>query len=227
MKNLAVIPARGGSTRLKDKNTYSLSGKPLICYMLEAVLASGCFDTVMLSTDSDKIAEIAKAYPVELYQREAEFSTTKITVLEAILDMMNKVPKHDTISYFLPTCPFTSHEDIQKGFQLLTEEVDSVNSVVEYNSPIQLAMIKKGDNLIPVFDNLTSGLTNSKFIQKYYRPTGAFYMSWWDKLIKNKNFFIGNVKGYTMPKARTLDINDIYDMQQAEFMLKQKPSPLS
>lgn len=220
MKNLAVIPARGGSTRLKDKNIYLLGGKPLICYTIEAVLASECFDKVIVSTDSEAIAKIALNYPVELYKREAHFATEKITVLEAIVDMMSKIEVHDTLSYFLPTCPFTSPTDIRQALAMLEKEVDAVNSVVEYAVPIQLAMIKNNKSLIPVFDNLTQGMTNSKFIQKYYHPTGAFYMSWWDKLLKNKNFFKGEVRGHVMPRERIVDINDLHDIHLAEHLIK-------
>ncbi|MCH1429871.1 MAG: NTP transferase domain-containing protein [Chlamydiales bacterium] len=222
MKHLAVIPARGGSTRLKDKNIHPLKGKPLVCYSVEAVLNSGCFDKVIVSTDSEKIKEVVKDYPVDIYDREAEFATCKITVLEAILDMMTKIPAYDTLSYFLPTCPFVSAEDIQQGFAMLTEGTDAVNCVAEYDVPIQLAMIKKGEQFIPVFDNLTSGLTNSNYIQKYYHPTGAFYMSWWKQILENRNFFKGNIKGYVLPKSRLVDINDLCDIEKAERMLKQK-----
>ena len=129
--------------------------------------------------------------------------------------LRSKIERYDTLSYFLPTCPFVNADDIQKGFSLLKDDVDSVNCIAEYDVPIQLAMVKKGDNLIPIFDNLTSCLTNSKYIQKYYHPTGAFYMSWWDKIIAHKNFFVGNVKGYVMPKDRLVDINDKEDLQRA------------
>ena len=74
--------------------------------------------------------------------------------------------------------------------------------------------------MIPIFDNLTAGLTNSRYLQKYYKPSGAFYMSWWDNLIKNKNFFVGNVKGYEMPKKRSVDIDDLMDIRYAELILK-------
>ena len=217
---LAVIPARGGSKRLKNKNFYPLNGKPLITYSIEAVLGADCFDTVLVSTDSEEIASIAESYGVRVYNRPPEYATDKMTVLEALVAMMDDVPKHDVFSYFLPTCPLVSSEDIKKGVSLLDHRADSVISVVSYADPIQLAMIKRGDEMVPIFDNLTAGLTNSRYIQKYYKPSGAFYMSWWDNLIKNKNFFVGNVKGYEMPKKRSVDIDDLMDIRYAELILK-------
>tara|TARA_R110000851_G_scaffold328457_1_gene499107 strand:+ start:1498 stop:2169 length:672 start_codon:yes stop_codon:yes gene_type:complete len=217
---LAVIPARGGSKGLKNKNFYPLNGKPLIAYSIEAVLGADCFDTVLVSTDSEEIASIAESYGVRVYNRPPEYATDKMTVLEALVAMMDDVPRHDIFSYFLPTCPLVSSEDIKEGVSLLDHRTGSVVSVVSYADPIQLAMIKRGDEMIPIFDNLTAGLTNSRYLQKYYKPSGAFYMSWWDNLIKNKNFFVGNVKGYEMPKKRSVDIDDLMDIRYAELILK-------
>ena len=135
---------------------------------------------------------------------------------------MEECKKHDIFSYFLPTCPFVDSKDIKKGVKLLTEEIDSVVSMTEYSDCLQLACQMKENSVLPVFDNLTSGLTNSKFIKKYYHPTGAFHISWWDKLLVNKNFFVGDVKGVMMPKERFIDINDIWDFDLAENYLKKQ-----
>jgi CMP-N,N'-diacetyllegionaminic acid synthase len=217
---IAIIPARGGSRRLEDKNTYPLGGKPLICYTVESVIDSKCFDTIIVSTDSEKIKNAVSHYEVTLHHRESKYATSRMTVLEALLAMMADIPNHDIFAYFLPTCPFRNSKDIRQGLGLLTEDIDSVVSIVEYSEPIQLAMIEKQDHVIPIFDNLTAGLTNSRFIQKYYRPNGGFYISWWDKLVMNRNFFIGNVKGYKMPKIRSVDINDISDIITGETILR-------
>ena len=92
---LAVIPARGGSTRLKNKNIYPLGGKPLICHTIEAVIGSGCFDTVIVSTDSEAIAAEAQKYSeVEIYDRPAEYSGERVTVLEALVAMMDNIAHH-------------------------------------------------------------------------------------------------------------------------------------
>tara|TARA_R110000737_G_scaffold160464_1_gene188141 strand:- start:60411 stop:61094 length:684 start_codon:yes stop_codon:yes gene_type:complete len=220
---LAVIPARGGSTRLKDKNIFPLEGKPLIRWMTEAVIKSESFDKVVISTDSDKIFEAVADLPVERHVRSSEHATVHATVLKAMVDLMGKSEKkYDVFAYFLPTAPLTSAEDIRKGVELLTTGIDSVVSITEMPEPIQKACILKNDWVVPVFDNLTAGLTNSKFIQKYHTPTGAFYMSWWDNLEKNKNFFVGNVKGVNIPKSRYVDIDDIEDIQYAEMMLKKE-----
>ena len=222
--NLAVVPARAGSTRLKHKNIYNLGGKPLIRWITEAVIASDSFDKILISTDGDHIFDSVRDLPVERHHRPENRATVKSTVLDAMIDLMeDQSLNYDTFSYFLPTCPFISSTDIQNGLELLTSRdstADSVVSVTEYQDPIQLACIIKGDDVIPVFDNLTAGLTNSKFIQKYHKPSGAFYMAQWKHLKENKNFFKGCVKGVKIPQERSIDIDDFRDIEIAEFMLK-------
>ena len=217
---IAVVPARGGSTRLPNKNIYPLQGKPLIRWITEAIIKSDSFDKVLISTDSDEIFAAVSDLSVERHYRPQQHATTKATALNAMLNLMETHEKYDIFSYFLPTCPFVSPDNIKKGVDLLTKEVDSVISMAQYADPIQLACIMKNNDVVPIFDNLTSGLTNSKFIQKYYKPSGAFYMGWWDKIVENKNFFKGNVRGVIMPKEQSVDIDDIDDIRFAEGCLK-------
>lgn len=226
MKKLAVIPARGGSTRLKDKNIYPLGGKPLIRWITEAVVESDSFDAVVISTDSDQIFDAVSDLPVERHERPEAHATTKATVLDAMIQLMGTCPQElmggdDIFSYFLPTCPFVSTTDIKKGIKKLSgKRVDSVISMTELQDTLQLACLMNNDKVLPVFDNLECGLTNSKFIKKYYKPSGAFYMSKWDHLLENRNFFKGNVKGVLIPKERSIDINDEYDILFAESILR-------
>lgn len=217
---VAIIPARGGSTRFKDKNIALLGGKPLICWSVEAVLNSGEFDDVYVSTDSDKIFDAVKHLNVKRHIRPEHHATTKATALDAMLNVMENIPKYDIFAYFLPTCPFIKSESIKQGVQMLDHDTDSVVSVSYYEEPIQLACIKKGEHIIPIFDNLTAGITNSKFIQKYVKPNGGFYISKWDNLLEQKNFFKGNVKGVEIPNDLLVDIDYESDLKKAEFMIQ-------
>ena len=197
MKTLAVIPARGGSTRLKDKNIYPLKGKPLIRWITETVVNSNCFEKVLISTDSDQIFDAVSDLVVERHVRPQIHATTKATVLDAMIDLMQDQTGYDSFAYFLPTCPFVSILDIQEGVKILADgHCDSVVSMTEIPETIQLACLMSQDNsVLPVFDNLEAGLTNSKFIKKYHKPSGAFYMGLWNYLLENKNFFKRSTKG--------------------------------
>lgn len=221
MKKVAVIPARGGSTRLPKKNIKHLGGKPLIRWMVEKVVNSKQFDKVIVSTDSDEIFEAVNDLPVERHVRPANHATVRATVLNAMVDLMQNLnEKYDIFAYFLPTCPFLPQESISEGIQLIQEEgVESVVSVSPYDEPIQLACIKKGNWLVPIFDNLTSGLTNSKFIQKYHKPNGGFYMAKWEHLMEHKNFFKGNVKCVEIPSKFLVDIDTQEDLDKAEYLV--------
>jgi CMP-N-acetylneuraminic acid synthetase len=220
VKSLAVIPARGGSTRLKDKNIYPLGGKPLIRWTVEAVVESGVFDKVMVSTDSDAIFDAVKDLPIERHVRPEHHATVTATALNAMLDLMeNTKEKYDVFSYFLPTCPFISPDDIKDGFENLSGTDFSV-SMTQIPETIQLACVMKEGWVLPVFDNLEAGLTNSKFIKKYYKPSGAFYMGRWDKILEHRNFFKGDVKGVMIPPERSVDINNLQDIRYAESIMK-------
>tara|TARA_A100000172_G_scaffold78235_1_gene63548 strand:- start:134 stop:802 length:669 start_codon:yes stop_codon:yes gene_type:complete len=220
MRRLAVIPARSGSTRLKNKNTFPLGGKPLIRWMTEAVLESGCFDKVIISTDGDHIFDAVSDLPVERHHRPHDDATVKATALDAMLNLMESTEEeYDVFAYFLPTCPFISYLEIRKGVEALDASTDSVISMTEIPETLQLACVMKDDWVLPVYDNLEQGMTNSKFLKKYYKPSGAFYMGWWDTILKHRNFFKGNTKGIRIPQERSIDINDIYDITLAQNLL--------
>lgn len=213
---IAVVPARGGSTRFKDKNIYPLLGKPLVRWSVEAILEADCFDAIVVSTDSDEIYDTVRDLPVIRHQR-VRFFDEKDTVLDAMMDALERYYfESDIFAYFLPTCPFTSPDDIIDGVSTFEgEEYDSAVSMVQMDT-VQLACSMVGETVSPVFDNLTSGLTNSKFIKKYYKPSGGFYMSRTPHLLTHKNFFVGNVRGIVCDPKNCIDINTIMDAKYAE-----------
>src|SRR5690606_27986623 len=148
------------------------------------------------------------------YSRSAEFSGDRVTVVTALLDMMENIETYDQFAYFLPTCPFRNAEDIKNSVDLLTPDVDSVVSVCDYSEAPQLAMLRtQDDHVLPVFDNLRAGVTNSKYFNQFVKPSGGIYIGWFDRILKNGNFFTGNIKGVWTPKERAVDINDALDIK--------------
>jgi pseudaminic acid cytidylyltransferase len=225
---IAVIPARGGSTRLKNKNIRLLGGKPLIRWVTESVIDSKCFDRVIISTDSDDIYNAVNDLKVERHNRPKDHATTRATVLNAMVDLVENhiTDKFDTFAYFLPTCPFIRPEQIREGVEKIkTGMYDSVVSTSYYEEPIQLACIRSKEGVIyPMFDNLTAGLTNSKFIQKYVKPNGGFYMTSRDNLLEQRNFFKGNIYGVLIPNEDIVDIDYEEDLIAAESRLQYRLS---
>ena len=127
MKNIAIIPARAGSKGLPDKNIKLLNGKPLLQYSVEAALGSGCFDKVMVSTDSEKYAEIAREAGAEVpFLRSAYTSTDKASswdMVEEVLDGYERLGwTFDTFCLLQPTSPMRTAEDIARAYGILREK---------------------------------------------------------------------------------------------------------
>lgn len=228
-RHLAVIPARGGSKRLPKKNIAELYGKPLISYTIEAALGCGCFDKILFSSDDDKILTVAARYNgITIEKRPSALAGDKIKVIDLVREIVKRPDyqdRFDTLSLLLPTCPFRTSRDIDAGFELLTESIDSVVSATNFEFPIQMSM--KIDNETKKVDYLFNPSplviddTRSQDHRPVYRPNGGFYISWWHRLKINCNFFRGKVRGYVMSREKSADIDTKLDLLYAEFLLRQ------
>lgn len=230
MSTLAIIPARGGSKRLPRKNLIELGGKPLVAHSIEAAIGSGIFSKIILSSDDEEILEIGRAYPeITLEKREASLAGDKVKVIDLIKQIADRpdvVAEFDKISLLLPTCPFRTAEDLQKGNELLTEDDFSVVSVCPMEEPVQLAVGIDSDS--GVMDKeallnpspLVTGQTRSQDFQTYYRVNGGFYIAWLSKFREKDNFFQGQVKAYVMESIRSIDIDYERDLEVARFLIE-------
>lgn len=230
-KNIAIIPARGGSKRLSGKNITLLNGKPLIHYTLEAVVNSGLFETVLLSSDDDEILRIGTQIKgVTADKRESSLAGDKVKVIELIKSIAarpNYVEQYDKIALFLPTCPFRTTKHIQEGYKLLTKDDFSVVSITQMEEPVQLTLTLDENKVanpeaIMKPSPLVTGETRSQDFEKMYIVNGGFYIAWIDEFITKDNFFQGKVKGYEMEKLNSVDIDYPIDLEWAEYLLKNK-----
>lgn len=224
---LAVIPARGGSKRLPQKNLRELHGKPLIEYTIDAAIDCGCFETIIVSSDDEKILAIAADYgnSVIADRRPDALAGDHAKAREVLWEIVDRPEfenKYDVLAMLLPTAPHRTSEDIKNGFDLLDESIDAVNSVTEFEmTPLMGASIDPTDGLLkPIFQNspLLTGETRSQDHAPIYRPNGAFYLSWWSSFTLNRMFFKGMVKAYVMPRG--VDIDHESDLAYAEHMVK-------
>ena len=137
MKTLGVIPARSGSKEVKDKNIRLLNGKPMIAYTIENALQSQYIDEVMVSTNSNQYAEIAKAYGADVPFLRSERNSTDVAnsldVVFEVLDEYKKLGKYfDNIVVLQVTSPLRTFRNIDEAFHIFFEkEADSVVSVCE------------------------------------------------------------------------------------------------
>ena len=225
MRNLAIIPARSGSKGLQDKNIKNLQGKPLVAYAIEAALSSKIFDTVMVSTDSEKYAAISKKYGADVpflrsIKTASDTATTWDTVLE-VIDSYETAGKHfETITVLQPTSPFRLASDIINAYEtMLRNAASTVVSVCECeHSPLicntlcdDLCM----DGFLSLMDN-----KRRQEQKKYYRLNGAIYILDTTTL-KRDHTIVYNDKcfAYIMPKERSIDIDTQFDFTIAEAIM--------
>jgi len=140
---VAVIPARGGSKRIPRKNIKPFAGKPMIAYAIEAAKASGCFDHIIVSTDDDEVAEIARAWGAEVpFMRPAELADdhtpTRPVINHAISTASSFYGMPEFVCCLYPTAAFVTATDLQQALkQLQDQKVDFVLSAAPFAYPVQ------------------------------------------------------------------------------------------
>ena len=225
MSNIAIIPARSGSKGLKDKNIKELLGKPLIAYSIEAALNSGCFDEVMVSTDSEKYAEIARQYgaSVPFLRSEATSSDTASSwdMVDEVLKGYQKLGREfDTFCLLQPTSPLRTSGDIKGAYQFYEDKASfSVVSVCEAeHSPLwcgHLPESKEFDNFIDV-----ESMKQRQAGGKFYRLNGAIYIVNIERFKTDRFLYQKGSYAYIMRQDQSVDIDTDIDFQFAELLMK-------
>ena len=221
-KILALIPARGGSKGIKNKNIVEINGKPLIVYSIDAGLQSKYVDMVLVSTDSEEIAGISKEYGAEVpFLRPAEFAQDASPTADAIqhaLNMINKNGEFDSIVLLQPTSPLRTAEDIDKAIELYFEtNCEGVVSVTEVSqSPILMREIDKDGKLKTLLE--FKGNLRRQNLPKYYILNGSIYI---EKISKDNTADLLNLKiPFIMSKDKSIDIDEWEDLIKAEKQLQ-------
>ena len=143
MKKIAIITARGGSKRIPRKNIKKFCGKPILAYSVEAALQSGLFDTVMVSTDDEEIAQAARQYGAEVpfYRSEktsGDYATTRDLVLEVLAEYEKRGLEYELACCIYPTAPFVTAKKLKDAVsQLLDSNADTLIPVVAFSYPPQ------------------------------------------------------------------------------------------
>ncbi len=227
MRNLAVIPARSGSKGLKDKNIKSLNGKPLMSYPIEAAFSSGVFDTVHVSTDSSKYAEIAVKYGANVpFLRSLEESSDLAYIWDAIVEVLIKYEelgeRFDTVALLQPTSPLSSAEDIRKAYRIMEKkQADAVVSVCEAAYPPLWCNTLPEDGCMNGFSRPETEVPRQE-LECYYQTNGAIYVVTVSALLKDGGLALygPNSYAYIMPRERSVDIDGAFDFLIAEALLE-------
>lgn len=218
MKNLCIIPARGGSKRIPRKNVKPFMGKPILAYSIENALATGLFDEVMVSTDDPEIMEVAKQYgasvPFARSERTAnDFATLAEVQQEVVRMYASKGHYFDNMCCILATCPLVKSSYITEAYQkLVNSDFISVYPVVQFSYPI-LRSLKMDVNGEVSMNWPEYAKTRSQDLAPAFHDSGTFY---WHKV---EPWMKGDRKngGIVIAEDLVQDIDTEEDWRMAEL----------
>jgi pseudaminic acid cytidylyltransferase len=230
LQTVALIPARSGSKRIPSKNVKPFCGKPIIGYAIETARESGLFSRIIVSTDSDEIAEIAEGFGAEApFRRPAaladDFTTTAAVIEHAVGDLLAEGPL-DYLCCIYPTAVFMRVEDLRAGYEVIQREpATSVFPVTTFAAPIFRALRLKGDGRVE-FIWPEHRDTRSNDLPEAYHDAGQFYWLRVERFCREKVIYGPESIPLVLPRHRVHDIDTVEDWRQAEMLFRAlKESP--
>lgn len=230
MKNIAVIPARSGSKGLPDKNIRPVNGKPLLAYTIEAALESGCFDTVHVSTDSERYAEIARQYGADVpFLRSAALATDTASTWDAVREVLARYDelgkRFDTMMLMQPMTPLRTGEDVKEAYALLQKkQAKSVIAVCEVDhSPLWCDTIPDSGSM-KGFGRKDLAWVNRQDLRPYYRVNGAIYLLSVNgiNIPPDDEIYEDNCYALFMDRKKSVDVDSEDDLALVEFLLARR-----
>lgn len=227
---IAIIPARGGSKGLPGKNIKELNGKPLIAYAIEAALKSQYIERVIVSTDADDIAEVAKKYGAEVpFKRPDELSSDTASAIDVYLHAIEFIMNQnntpiDKFMVLLPTAPMRTFEHINNAVAFFNEkQATTLISVKEADTPVTWYMNKNDEGRIANAGFGTgNAVTNRQVNLKYFIPNGAIYILDYNLLKNNRTYYCDNTVGFEMSAEDSVDIDTLTEFKFAEMLIKER-----
>ena len=225
--NIAIITARGGSKRIPHKNIKEFCGKPIIEYSIEAAKQAGIFDTVMVSTDDNKIAEIAKNAGAEVpFMRSEETSNDYATTADVLMKVLEKYKergiRYENACCIYPTAPFVTGYKLRQAMEMLVKEKkDSVMPVVPFSFPPLRGMVINDGKLEYKWQEYA--MKRSQDLEEIYHDCGQFYVFRVETFEKEKKLVTDNTA--IISELEVQDIDNETDWQLAEMkyrLLKEK-----
>lgn len=222
--NIAIIPARGGSKRIPKKNIKNFFGKPLIAYSIETAKDSRLFSDIIVSTDSEEIAKVAKRYGAKVpFLRPAELSddfTATSAVIKHALEFIEKNGKeYDFACTIYATAPFLKPDILKKSFEKLkNSDAKNCFSATSFAYPFwrSFGIDEQGRCKMFFPEHFNS---RSQDLEEAYHDAGQFY---WDnlRLHSDKNMFDSHSIPFVLPRYMVQDIDTPEDWDMAELMFK-------
>lgn len=226
-KALAIITARGGSKRIPRKNIKEFCGKPIIAYSIEAALEADVFDEVMVSTDDEEIAEIAKHYGAKVpFMRSSDTANDYATTADVILEVLNEYENNDKqfelVCCIYPTAPFVTSKKLCQALELLQGDVQTVMPVTEFSFPPLRGMHIIDGGLEYAYPEFA--LKRSQDLEKMYHDCGQFYALKVADFLQEKKLVMSHTKAIVVAESEVQDIDTLEDWKIAEmkYQLMQK-----
>lgn len=223
--NICIIPARGGSKRIPNKNIRLFCGKPIIEWSIEAALKSKCFEKIIVSTDSKEISKISKEFGAEVpFIRPKNLSddhTPTIPVINHAINFVNE--KYGSVEYaccIYATAPFIESSYIISGFKkIIDEKANFAFSATSFPFPIQRAIMIDSNNRSKMYFPEKFN-TRSQDLKSSFHDAAQFYWGKASAWLKNKNIFEENSLPIIIPRYKVQDIDNEEDWLRAELMFK-------
>jgi len=228
-KVLCTICARGGSKGVKNKNIKKINGKPLIAYTIEQAKASNLFEHIVISTDSDLIADIAKEYGAEVFfKRSAEMASDTAGKLDVIRDAFVRSEEHYNTEFdFLidldATAPLRDVADIIDSFKQFKENTNDnlITAMPSRRSPyFNLVEVNKNGDVY-LSKELDNAIVRRQDAPKSYDMNASIYIWKRDIILKETTLFLEKTGLYVMPEERSIDIDTELDYKFVEFLMKE------
>lgn len=224
MSNIAIIPARGGSKRIPRKNIKPFCGKPVIAYSVEAALQSNLFEEVMVSTEDEEIAEVAKQYgakvPFLRSKKNADDYATTMDVIKEVIESYKKINRSfENGCCIYSTAPFITVSLLNEAFnKLVKNNFDSVLPIVKYSYPIWRSLKMKDDRILMWWpENVHK---RSQDLPAAYHDAGQFYWFNVERAMQHETLLSNNASAIIIDEMQVHDIDSVSDWEIAEMKFR-------
>lgn len=224
-KHIAIIPARGGSKRIPNKNIISFLGKPLIAWTIESAIKSRLFDKIIVSTDSESIAEVALQYGAEVPFLRDNKADDHSSISEATiytLSQIDKIEDYKYITQLMAVCPLRDEIDIANAFKHFVKAKNKLQLScfkLSFMNPWWAFELGKEGKPHHIF---THTLKRSQDLPELYCPTGAIWIAEIEELIREGSFYGQSHKFWEINWQHGVDIDNYEDLELAKLIMKNK-----
>lgn len=224
MSSIAIITARGGSKRIPGKNKKEFLGKPIMCYSIEAALSSGLFEEVMVSTDDEEIAGIARNAGANVpFMRSGDtandFATTDDVLMEVLEEYEKRGQTFDYMACIYPTAPFVTAKKLQDAFAVLKDNnASGVMPVVAFSFPPQRGMAVRDGRLVYCYPE--NAMKRSQDLETVYHDCGQFYFYRTEEYRACRGDLKDGYVPIVVPETEVQDIDNLTDWKLAEMKYK-------